>query len=139
MNTSSFVQAMVIVEGLKAMGYSREDSMEHISMVEQDSTLEVVHCVRIYADGAVTSENLAVCKQPEEFIGNIKHEGIFSAVLKDAHERKMDHARAEGFFEGRENMKWEAQADFEQAFWEYQDGEPSNFEPRIYGDPEDQD
>ena len=57
-------------------------------------------------------------------------------IIKWAIEIDRQQVRTEAYEEGAEDMKWTAQRDFEDAYWEYLDGAESDFDPSIYGQRE---
>lgn len=128
-------QTMIIAETLKAMGYYIEDRGDDLCLVKSvDETTG--YCFQYIHDKGWEFELLAICKQEPEFLGTYE-DNVYQVILEMALELDRENIRSEAYELGREDMRWEAQSDFEQAYWGYLDGAKSDFDPSIYGQRED--
>ena len=129
------VQAMIISETLQTMGYyveNHDNGARLIKIINDDTA----YCFQVDHDKGWEFELLAFCKQTPEFLGTYE-DNVYKKVLEMALELDRNNVRSEAYEQGREDMRWEAQSDFEQAYWEYLDGAESDFDPSIYGQRED--
>lgn len=129
--TDPAVQAMIISETLQAMGYcadNHDNGARLIKIVNDDTA----YCFQVTHDKGWEFELLAICKQEPEFLGTYEDD-VYKKVLKMALEMDRYNVHSEAYEQGREDMRWGAQSDFEQAYWGYLDGAESDFDPAIYG------
>lgn len=130
-HTDIVVQQAIITETLVALGYN--DQADRLVKIVNH---EVAYCFQNVPGEGWQFELLTICKQHPEHLGTWE-EDAYKVILEKALELDRYNVSTESYDEGAEDMRWEAQRDFENAFWDHMDGAESDFDPAIYGERED--
>ena len=128
-------QIAIIEETLTALGYRKEGTAEFPKFVKIANS-DTGHAFYRGQDGLWAHELLTpVCGQRPMILGSWG-DNAAREIIEWAIEIDRQQVRTEAYEEGAEDMKWTAQRDFEDAYWEYLDGAESDFDPSIYGQRE---
>ena len=128
--TDITVQQAIITETLAALGYQVQAD-KFVKVIND----EVAYCFQNVPGEGWQFELLAICKQTPEHLGTWESD-VYKTILDKAVELDRSNVRDQAYDEGAEDMKWEAQREFESAFWDHMDGAESDFDPAIYGNRE---
>lgn len=128
-------QSAIIEETLTALGYHKEGTAEFPKFVKITSS-DTGHAFYRGQDGRWRHELLtSVCGQQPTILGGWGANPALK-IINWAIEIDRYRVSTKAYEEGAEDMKWTAQRDFEDAYWEYPDGAESDFDPSIYGQRE---
>lgn len=128
-------QSAIIEETLTALGYYKEGTAEFPKFVKITSS-DTGHAFYRGQDGRWRHELLtSVCGQQPTILGGWGANPALK-IINWAIEIDRYRVSTRAYEEGAEDMKWTAQRDFEDAYWEYLDGAESDFDPSIYGQRE---
>lgn len=128
--TDIAVQQAIITEALVALGYY-EQADRLVKIVPG----EVAYSFRNVPGQGWEFELLTICKQHPEHLGTWEDD-VYKAILEKAIELDRYNVHSQAYDEGAEDMKWQAQREFESAYWDHMDGAESDFDPAIYGERE---
>ena len=91
----------VIMSYLEAMNYDVMFNRDHIAFTEkfEGEPTEVTHQIRVYMDGRVISENLSICYQGEDELGNLTQGPVSAAVIQEVTNRVASRAHMECLYD----------------------------------------
>src|SRR5699024_9631671 len=129
--TDITIQQAIITETLAALGYQAQAD-KFVQAIND----EVAYCFQNVPGEGWQVELMAICPWTAEQLSTWEDD-VYKKILEVAVELDRSNVRDQAYDEGAEDMKWEAQREFESAFWDHMDGAESDFEPAIYGQRED--